>query len=286
MEITGRAADNICGQRENLYRHYGLTAPEEEIWNRMYNCYSWAYLTCHPEITHKRLKTNTVFSPLYTTNLKNFTVPVYQTDGNAVFIREEIPLNRTYVVEGMVYRSRGDFSAMEKGQHGSELDSFLLLPENLPERIREVAEEVTANKDGYYAKMKALENYLRTSLTYDLNPSPLPEGQDFVDYFLFADKRGYCTAFASAPAVMGRAVGVPTRYVQGFKCRLQILKVSSHCRYQCPRLGRSLYPQYRLDDLEATPVFPTMDSLPRRTHHSGDVTQDLTPHQRAWFQHK
>ncbi|NLP37547.1 MAG: hypothetical protein GX357_07835 [Firmicutes bacterium] len=284
MEITGRAAGQyLRGSVKKIYTGTSwLTAPEEEIWEPdVITATVKPYLRpVTLEITHKRLKTNTVFSPLYTTNLKNFTVPVYQTDGNAVFIREEIPLNRTYVVEGMVYRSRGDFSAMEKGQHGSELDSFLLLPENLPERIREVAEEVTANKDGYYAKMKALENYLRTSLTYDLNPSPLPEGQDFVDYFLFADKRGYCTAFASALAVMGRAVGVPTRYVQGFKMPeatdtkgiFHIAGTNAHAWVEAyiPNIGWMIF--------EATPVFPTMDSLPAAAPiYSGDVTQDLTP---------
>ncbi|HBM80181.1 MAG TPA: hypothetical protein DD426_04985, partial [Clostridiaceae bacterium] len=39
---------------------------------------------------------------------------------------------------------------------------------------------------------------------------------DFVDYFLFDEKKGYCTYHASAMAVMSRMAGIPSRYVEGF----------------------------------------------------------------------
>ena len=45
---------------------------------------------------------------------------------------------------------------------------------------------------------------------------PSPAGEDAVDYFLFKEQRGYCTQFATALAVMGRLVGVPTRVVVGY----------------------------------------------------------------------
>lgn len=37
-----------------------------------------------------------------------------------------------------------------------------------------------------------------------------------MDYFLFHQKKGYCTYFASAFGVLARCVGIPTRYVEGF----------------------------------------------------------------------
>lgn len=268
MEIKGRVhGQYLRGSVKKVYTGKSwLAAEEESIWEpdaaaKIIKPY---VRSVSMEITHKRLKTNTVFSLLYTTNLKNFTVPVYQTDGKAVFIREEIPLDRTYVVEGMVYRSRGNFSTMEEGRHDPALDSFLQLPDSLPERVKELAREVTAGKKSYYAKMKALEYYLRTNYTYDINPAPLPENRDFVDFFLFEDKRGYCTAFASALAVMGRAAGVPTRYVQGFKIPdatdakgvFHISGTNAHAWVEAyiPAIGWMIF--------EATPGFPTMDSLP------------------------
>lgn len=37
-----------------------------------------------------------------------------------------------------------------------------------------------------------------------------------VEWFLFEGQQGYCTHFASAMAVLGRCIGIPTRYVQGY----------------------------------------------------------------------
>jgi hypothetical protein len=37
-----------------------------------------------------------------------------------------------------------------------------------------------------------------------------------VDYFLFTSKQGYCDLFATALAVMARAVDIPTRFVTGY----------------------------------------------------------------------
>ena len=51
---------------------------------------------------------------------------------------------------------------------------------------------------------------------YDLNPGVLPEGNDFVEYFLYENKKGYCVHFASAGAVILRAMGIPARYVEGY----------------------------------------------------------------------
>lgn len=51
---------------------------------------------------------------------------------------------------------------------------------------------------------------------YDLNPGILPGGKDFVEYFLNENKKGYCVHFATAGAVILRAMGIPARYVEGY----------------------------------------------------------------------
>ena len=92
---------------------------------------------------------------------------------------------------------------------------YLNLPEDLPQRVRDLANEITRDYDSDYEKLKALEAYLR-QYSYTLTPGEIPKGADFVDNFLFEKKKGYCTSFASAMAVMGRSIGIPTRYVEGF----------------------------------------------------------------------
>jgi len=95
------------------------------------------------------------------------------------------------------------------------LKRYLQLPETLPERIRELAWEVTAPYDNPYDKATALEYYLRQYKYNQQIAAPPPEA-DGVDYFLFDIRQGYCDYFASAMVVMLRAIGIPARFVAGY----------------------------------------------------------------------
>jgi protein-glutamine gamma-glutamyltransferase len=66
---------------------------------------------------------------------------------------------------------------------------------------------------GYVAAV--LELFRRQNFFYTLTPPEL--GQDSVDEFLFDTKRGFCGHYASAFAVLTRAVGIPTRVVTGYQ---------------------------------------------------------------------
>jgi len=93
---------------------------------------------------------------------------------------------------------------------------YLQLPENLPERVRELALSITENHRNNYDKVKAVEQYLAKNYPYTLNPKPVTPGNDFVDSFLFDIREGYCTYYASAMAVLLRCAGIPARYVEGY----------------------------------------------------------------------
>ena len=95
------------------------------------------------------------------------------------------------------------------------LDRYLQLPLELPARVRDLAEEVTRDHDNAYDKAAALESYLREIKYNELIEAP-PEGRDGVDYFLFDIREGYCEYYASAMAVMARAVGIPARVAAGY----------------------------------------------------------------------
>jgi uncharacterized membrane protein len=99
-------------------------------------------------------------------------------------------------------------------------ERYTELPEELPIRVKELAEDITKDYDTTYDKLKAIEAYLQT-YTYSLSPANPPEGQDFVDYFLFEGKEGYCTSYATAMAIMGRCIGVPMRYLEGFVAKFE-----------------------------------------------------------------
>jgi transglutaminase-like putative cysteine protease len=92
---------------------------------------------------------------------------------------------------------------------------YTQLPDSLPERVKQLAIEITKGYNNDYDKLKALESYLNT-LKYNTKVSETPKGEDFVDYFLFEQQQGYCTYFATAFGIMARCIGIPTRYIEGF----------------------------------------------------------------------
>lgn len=72
-------------------------------------------------------------------------------------------------------------------------------------------------KDGDSDKAKAyIKTWLTDHYTYTMDVPELPEGEDFVKYFLYETKSGYSTHFASAATLMFRMFGVPARYVTGY----------------------------------------------------------------------
>jgi len=97
------------------------------------------------------------------------------------------------------------------------LTQYLQLPVSLPLRVRELAEKLTANLDNPYDKALAIQNYLRTNYTYQIEDIPYPqENEDFVDQFLFMTKKGYCDHFSTSMVVLARTAGIPARWVKGF----------------------------------------------------------------------
>lgn len=61
----------------------------------------------------------------------------------------------------------------------------------------------------------AVKSYL-SQFPYDLNPGKTPSDEDFIDYFLTKQKKGYCSYFATAGTMLMRKLGYPARYVEGY----------------------------------------------------------------------
>jgi transglutaminase-like putative cysteine protease len=94
-------------------------------------------------------------------------------------------------------------------------ERYLALPPDLPPRLKEMAQEITAGKVTPYERAQAIEAYLR-SIPYTLDLPAPPPGRDVADYYLFELRRGYCDYAATAMAVLARLVGLPSRLVVGY----------------------------------------------------------------------
>ena len=137
-----------------------------------------------------------------------------RSDGDMVALST---LAFTYTVVSRVPAATERQLNAAEGDYPADIsERYLQLP-TIPDRVRELAEEVVRQSGAVtrYEKARAIEQYLRT-IPYDLTIKAPPAGQDVADYFLFTAKRGYCDYSATAAVVMLRAVGVAARYCSGY----------------------------------------------------------------------
>ena len=97
------------------------------------------------------------------------------------------------------------------------MEEYLQLPTTLPQRVKDLAQQVTASGATPYDKVKLLEQFLQRTYPYTNNPdTSKAKSKDFVDQFLFEVREGYCDYYSTTMAVMSRSIGMPTRWVKGF----------------------------------------------------------------------
>ncbi len=96
------------------------------------------------------------------------------------------------------------------------LDNYLRVPTSLTARVSALAREITAGQPTPAAKVQAVVAWLQRTHGYTTNLKRDERIVDPLEDFLFAEKDGHCEYFASAAAILLRAGGVPTRYVNGF----------------------------------------------------------------------
>jgi hypothetical protein len=102
----------------------------------------------------------------------------------------------------------------------TERKMALLLPAGLPARVKALGSQMLrggAADDSDYRRAQRLALEVQRDSIYTLRPPSVPSDRDAADYFLFEGRRrGYCTYFAGALAVLCRTQGIPARVVSGF----------------------------------------------------------------------
>ena len=94
-------------------------------------------------------------------------------------------------------------------------NQYLQIPADLPATVTRLSRNLIRSNMTEYAKVMAVKNYL-AKLPYVFEGSYPPEGKDAVDDFLFVQKTGNCTNFATAAVVLLRSAGVPARFCTGY----------------------------------------------------------------------
>src|SRR5690625_955131 len=97
-------------------------------------------------------------------------------------------------------------------------ERFTQVPESLPDRVSDLAVEITEEYDTQYDKVRAVERYFSSNgFEYETTGVPVPEeDEDYVDQFLFESQVGYCDNFSTSMVVMLRSLDIPARWAKGF----------------------------------------------------------------------
>ena len=88
------------------------------------------------------------------------------------------------------------------------------LPANTPHQITQIAQRITAGQTTPFRRLLAIQDYLHR-FTYDASVSGASD-IGTVQNFLTHSRRGFCQQFATAMAVLARALGYPARVAVGF----------------------------------------------------------------------
>lgn len=168
------------------------------------------------EITPELNLGGTIFTQLEPMRVENLKGPYKSdTDGN-LWTDRSIPKGTTYLVNSRVPRySAEQIRNVASAASADSQMPYKTIPATVPRRVGDKAREISAGKAHPYDQALAIEEFLR-GMKYDLEVLVSPSGRDFVDYFLFDLRRGYCTYYATAMAVMLRELEIPTRLVEGF----------------------------------------------------------------------
>ncbi len=134
---------------------------------------------------------------------------------------------------------------------------YLQLPDELPQRVRDLAAQIAEGKDNPYDKVSAIEAYLR-KIKYDEQIPAPPPGRDGVDWFLFDEQAGYCDYYASALVTMARSLGIPARIAAGYSLGDYDPEIGAYRQreYDAHSWPEVFFPKYGWVEFEPTAADP------------------------------
>lgn len=171
------------------------------------------------KIFPEKLKTTSFMVPMFTDNIMDYKGDIFVNEENSTFISSS-KVGKEYVISFYKVKENNPQAADNYGTYyfnAPNYQKYLQLPDTITERTVKLVYDLVKDCKNNKEKVDKLKEYLSKSNTYTLSASVLPDGKDFVDYFLFEDKKGYCVHFATALSVMCRIAGIPTRFVEGYK---------------------------------------------------------------------
>lgn len=170
------------------------------------------------EIYPAELSTTSFFTPMYSNKIVSENIKPYYDAENGVFMNDGY-VSKKYSVSFYDLKI-SDYAMRQYGLYymdQSKYDKYLQLPNTITQRTVDLVYKLVKDCNSDAEKAEKIKNYLSDNYKYTLDGPYLPHDRDFVDYFLFEKKKGYCVYFATAMTIMYRIAGIPARFVEGYK---------------------------------------------------------------------
>lgn len=168
---------------------------------------------------------STLFAPVFLRDVKpqGSLVP-YFNEGSELFITRDLQAEDRYSVMAPLIEGGDSQLGALVNASATMTDPYYMeiyarytqLPGHLEQTLYSDLQNIIAASATPYDQACAIQRHLQRYYRYTLTPEEPPENQDFVTYFLYVGKEGYCTYYASAMTVLCRMAGLPARYVEGF----------------------------------------------------------------------
>lgn len=137
--------------------------------------------------------------------------PYYSdSDTKPVFTNQ----TRTYTF----YPRMEENASVVEGDKANE--NYLAVPKENKKAIDGFIKEAGIKKGTAREVATQIRDYYQDNIPYTIRPGATPWRQDFINYFLESNKKGYCAHFASAATLILREMGIPARYCEGYAISL------------------------------------------------------------------
>jgi transglutaminase-like putative cysteine protease len=205
----GRSFDRFDG-----VRWYRSRNPPPAVGNREWYRNRWAGPEVEYRVYATRLDSRVLFAlhPLVDVSVQSAIYPFVDNVGDYGYGGSGAP---TYTARSMSGRPPPEAlrAAEFRSVPGGQL--YLQLPRDVEPRVLRLADSLTSAAPTPYDKVLALESWFREEFSYTRD-LPVSAREATLEHFLFERRAGHCEYFSTALAVMLRALGIPSREVNGF----------------------------------------------------------------------
>ncbi len=178
-------------------------------------------------IKNQNFATQTVFSPYLPDSFYSEKgTSIFKNNDHVLILPDGIYKYETYTIRVQkpypygVLLAKGIYNTKDNIEN---IDIYLQIPEDkITNEVKDLVKTIVKDKETDFEKAVAIEKYLRDNYEYSLDVKEVPEDAEFISHFLFNEKKGYCTYFATAMAIMLRLEGIPTRYIEGYLAREEV----------------------------------------------------------------